>query len=417
MNGSPGAAPPRTGNGDVLLDLASVRRAICDSVVHVCTDVFRNQLRSIIVTGSLARDEASLLLKEDSWTVHGDAEFMIVFERNAPLPIIGVRAEIRRRIENDLLQRNIRCKVDLSVVHQSYFRHMPAHIFTYELKHCGRVIAGDECILQSIPDYSAEDLSLEDAWRLLSNRLLEVLECATELTSDKPLSAALRYKILKLYLDMGTSFLVFVQAYAPTYAGRRAALQRLSRQKMTAGQYPFDLAGFADLVARCTDEKLLSQRGNDYPIELPCRGAIQTARALWRWELARLVGTKSELTDLDLFNRWISLQPFMKRIRGWLYIVRARGWRRSYLVCLRWLKLRKASPRHWIYLVSSSLIFQLTADANSSPAPLQAANCVSLSTYLPIHKLTAKNQSCPSWEHLAQDVVWNYQQFVVGTRA
>jgi len=417
MSGLPEAARRPTVNGNIFLDLASLRQAICDIAVRECTDAFRNQLRALILTGSLARDEASVVRNENSWAVRGDAEFMIVFEKNAALPAIAALGEIRLRIENDLLRQNVQCKIDLSVVHQDYFQHLPAHIFTYELKHCGRVIAGDECILQSIPDYSAEDLSREDAWRLLCNRLLEILECAAELSDENnPPSAALRYKILKLYLDMATSFLVFVRAYAPTYGERRDVLQRLSGQKTTSEQYPFELGSFADLVANCTAQKLISQPDGERSIELSCRAAIQTAHALWRWELARLVGAKTELTDLELFNMWISLQPFKKRVRGWFYILRACGRQQSYLVFLQWLKLRKASPRHWIYLVASTLLFQLTA-ANSPRMRIQDANCASLSSYLPIRKMTAKNQAAPSWEDLAYDVVWNYQQFLVGTRA
>jgi hypothetical protein len=418
MSGLPELTRRPTGTAEVLLDSASLRRAICDSAHRECTDAFRNQLRALISTGSLARDEASFLRKENSWAVRGDAEFMIVFEKNTALPAIAALSEIRRRIENDLLQQNIQCKIDLSAVHQNYFQHLPGHIFTYELKHCGRVIAGDERILQFIPDYSADDLSLEDAWRLLCNRLLEILECAAELSGENNTpSAALQYKILKLYLDMGTSFLVFVQAYVPTYRERRDVLIRLAGQKTTTGAYPFELGSFADLVGDCTAQKLVFHPDCERSIELSCRVAIQTAHALWRWELAQLVGAKTELTDLELFNKWISLQPFKKRVRGWFYILRACGWQQSYLVLLRWLSLRKASPRHWIYLVASTLLFQLTADANSSRMLRQDANCGSLSSYLPVRRMTAKNQAPPSWEDLACDVVWNYQQFLVGTRA
>jgi len=340
-----------------------------------------------------------------------------VLEENASLPAPAALNGVRRRIENDLLQRNIQCIIDLSAVHPGYFQRLPAHIFTYELKHCGQLVAGDERILRSIPDYLAENLSLEDAWRLLCNRLVEMLECAAELSGGNKLpSATLRYKILKLYLDMTTSFLVFVQAYVPTYRGRRDVLLRLSRERPT-GAYPFELGSFANLVADCTAQKLVPGATNDLSIDLNWQAAIQAARALWRWELARLVGAKTELTDFELFNKWISLQPFTKRVRGWFYILRASGWKRSYLILLRWLTLRKASPRHWTYLVASTLLFQATAEVDSSQTHAQRVNCALLSSYLPVRRMTAKNHPSPSWEDLAHDVIWNYQQFLMRTRA
>jgi len=417
MSGLPELVRRQTGVAEVPLDSASLRQAIFDSTLRECTDAFRNRLRALISTGSLARDEASFLRQENSWAVCGDAEFMVVFEKNAALPATTALGEIRRRIESNLLQQNIRCKIDLSAVHPSYFQHLPAHIFTYELKHCGRVIAGDELILQSIPDYSADSISLEDAWRLLCNRLVEMLECAAELSGENQApSPTLRYKILKLYLDMGSSFLVFLQAYVPTYGERRDVLLRLSGNNTMIGGYPFELGTFADVVARCTAQKLVPG-ASDLTIDLSWLTAIQEAHALWRWELARLVDVRTELTDLELFNKWITLQPFEKRARGWLHILRACGWRRGYLVLLRWLSLRRASPRHWIYLVASTLLFQLTAEANSSRTRGRDASYGSLSSYLPVRRMTAKNQQNPSWEDLAHDVVWNYQQFLVGTRA
>ncbi|HXM97464.1 MAG TPA: hypothetical protein VN982_03220 [Candidatus Dormibacteraeota bacterium] len=416
MSGLPELPGRRTGIAEVL-DSTSLRQAICDSALLECKNAFKNELRALISTGSLARDEASFLRKENSWAVCGDAEFMVVFEKSAALPAGAVIREIQHRIECDLLQRNIQCKIDLSAVHPGYFQSLPAHIFSYELKHCGRVIAGDNTILQSIPDYSAENLSLEDAWRLLCNRLVEMLECAAELSGEnKRHSAMLRYKILKLYLDMGTSFLVFVHAYVPTYSRRRDVLLRLSGQRTTPGANPFELGSFANLVAECTAQKLVPGAASELSIDLSWHAAIQAAHALWRWELAQLVGAKTELTDLELFNKWISLQPFRKRVRGWLYVLRACGWQQSYLVLRRWLSLRKASPRHWVYFIAIRMLFQSAAEVGSSEILKRETNWATLSSYLPIRRMTAKNHASPSWEDLGYDVSWNYEQFVMRTR-
>jgi hypothetical protein len=407
-----------TGAVEAVYDYVSLRKSICDCTLRECTDAFRDRLRAVVSTGSLARDEASFLRQDNSCVVCGDAEFMVVFKKNAALPATASLGEIRRRIERNLSQRNIQCKIDLSAVHPGYFEHLPAHIFTYELKHCGRVIAGDERILQTIPDYSTAELSLEDAWRLLCNRLVEMLECVAELSGeDKPPSATLRYKIVKLYLDMGASYLVFEKAFVPTYRNRREALLRLAGKKPATGAYPFDLDSFAEIVADCTAHKLLPGVANELSMDLSWRAAVQSAHALWRWELAQLIDARAELADSDLFDQWISLQPFRKRVRGWLYILRACGWGQSRKVLLRWLNLRKASPRHWIYLIASTLLFQLIVDAKSSDRPERGANWVSLSSYLPVRRTAVKYDGASSRRDLACDVVWNYKQFLTGTRA
>ncbi len=406
---------PASGAGP---DSIRLRESICSVVQRECERCFSGLLKTLISTGSLARDEATVTRKEESQAVCGDAEFMLVFEKSAGLPTTAALGGVRRRIESDLLEGKIECKIDLSAVHPTYFRRLPAHIFTYELKHCGRVIAGDETILQSIPDYSADELSREDAWRLLCNRLIEVLECAEELSGERgPFSPELQYRIVKLYLDMATSVLVFVGAYAPSYRERRDAMLRLAGQEIQAEKFPFEIEEFADLVADCTAEKLLPHTREARQIDLSRRTAMQTAHALWRWELAQLAGGKSLGDDYGLFDQWMEMQPSWKRIRGWLYVVRACGWHRSYHLWPRWWGLRKASPRHWIYLVASSLLFQATEDVKAHQTHGADANWASLSRCLPVAKMSAKQPARPSWKDVAHDVVWNYREFLVGTRA
>ena len=407
-----------SGLAEADIDSATLRKLIYEAALREFTVAFGDRLRAVISTGSVARNEASFLRRENSFVVCGDAEFLVVFKKNTVLPAIAALGEIRQRIERNLLQQNIQCKIDLSAVHPGYFTRLPAHIFSYELKHCGRVIAGDERILHTIPDYSPKDLSREDAWRLLCNRLVEMLECAVELSrEEKKPSIALRYKIVKLYLDMGASFLVFQKAFVPTYRERCKTLLRFAAETPDNTAFPLDLQKFAELVAKCTEQKMLPGASDQRSTELPWQAAIQSARALWRWELIQLVGASEELTDSELFDRWICRQPFHKSIRGWLYVARACGWQRSHIVLLRWLNLRKTSPRHWIYLIASSLLFQMSADVNSSATRGQDGSLSMLSSYLPVRRVAATNCISPSWEGLADDVVWSYQQFLIGTRA
>src|SRR5258707_8251269 len=322
MSGLPELARNSTDASGALPDSIQLREMICGVVRQECARCFSGLLKALISTGSLARDEATIIRTEESWAVRGDAEFLLVFEKHTALPASEALGGVRQRIESDLIQRKIECKIDLSAVHPTYFLRLPAHIFTYELKHCGRVIAGDAAILQSIPDYSADKLSREDAWRLLCNRLIEVLECAEELSGERgPFSPELQYRIVKLYLDMATSVLVFVGAYAPSYRERRDAILRLAGQEIQAEKFPFEIEEFADLVADCTAEKLLPHTREARQVDLSRRTAMQTAHALWRWELAQLAGGKSLGDDYGLFDQWMEMQPSWKRIRGWLYVV------------------------------------------------------------------------------------------------
>jgi hypothetical protein len=419
MNGLPGSIPKLDGSILAPMDTASLCGIICECVQRACVTEFGDRLRAIVLTGSMARSEASFAHEEDYWVVSGDAEFLVVFEKGLALPSAAALQTIRQRIEGNLRQHKIRCIVDLSAVRLRYFRHLPPHIFSYELKHCGRVIWGDARILQLIPDFSVDELSLEDAWRLLCNRMIELLECAPELSSGgNPPSAKLHYRTLKLYLDMATSLLIFLRAYAPTFQERREILCRLADHGARPEEYPFELKSFSDRVAQCTDQKLMPHLDTNCCLDLSWRTAIHAAHLLWRWELARLTGVKKALSDRELFDKWRRRQPLGERVRGWLYVLRALGWHRSYSYWHHWVRFSwKASPRCWIYLVASNLLFQMAKDEHPSSKPQQSVDWVSLGKLLPVRNTTTRSLDPCSWEGLASDVVWNYREFLVGTRA
>lgn len=401
----------------VLPDCGQFRQIICDVVQRECARCFSGLLRALISTGSMARDEATIISTGDSWTVRGDAEFLLIFEQHAFVPTAEAIGAVQQKIQSDLLQRRIQCKIDLRPVDTTYFKRLPAHIFSYELKHRARIIEGDEAILRSIPDYSADELSKEDAWQLLCNRLIEVLEFSDERFGENELaSPELQYRLVKLVLDMATSLLVFSGGYVPSYRERCEAILQLASQQRSAETFPFELEVFTHLVATCTAEKLQPPGHVNRLLDLSQHTVMQIARALWRWELIQLVGTTSVDNERDLFEHWIRLQPSRKIVRGWLYVVRACGWLRSYRLWPRWWNLRKASPRHWIYLISSSLLFDATDGMGFSQVGRSGTDLASLSRCLPVAKITANQQLSPSWKDVACDAVWNYREFLTGTR-
>src|ERR1700722_12625142 len=106
----------RTAGGSAVsgFDSAALCKSICDAALRECTEAFGDQLGAIISTGSTARDEASILHRESFFVVCGDAEFLVVFKKNVALPAKAALGEIRQRIERNLLQQNIQCKIDLS---------------------------------------------------------------------------------------------------------------------------------------------------------------------------------------------------------------------------------------------------------------------------------------------------------------
>ena len=57
----------------------SPRPLILDETVALCTQVYKNRLRAIVLTGSVARDEGTFVNTAEGMTLLGDAEFFVVF--------------------------------------------------------------------------------------------------------------------------------------------------------------------------------------------------------------------------------------------------------------------------------------------------------------------------------------------------
>jgi hypothetical protein len=294
---------------------------------------------TLLLTGSLAREEATFEMQDGVLTGMGDADFFMISSTAGP--------ETAGRLKNDVEERlrchQIACSVNVNAVDTHYLRNLPPHILTYEMRDSGRVIYGDPAVLKLIPVYRKDELSLRDAFCLLSNRMIEFLEIAPELPASP-----IHYRTVKLYLDMATAFLLAHGAYQPTYRSRAAELRRHAAA--------WKACDFAMRVDVCTEIKLSGPRSA--PVGSPSwQQAIYDAHRVWRLLLLQLTGAEPALSDSALFHRLIRQQPLAEKVRGWLSVFRHGGPRR-----LRecWtMKDLFASPRYLLYKAASERFFGL----------------------------------------------------------
>ena len=407
---------------------STLREIISARVAQQCSRVYGTSLKTVILTGSLARDEATLLPEEYGWRFLGDAEFLLIFCDRASLPNkINTRA-LQEEIEASMFQAGISGEVNLSAVHRTYLRRLPPDIFAYELRNCGQVVWGDREILESIPHFSRADIPSEDGWRLLSNRMLEHLETFEELR-QKPnvLSQHAFYRTVKLYLDMATSFLVFTGKYAPTYAERAQYLAALAEEPCNNAKIPFDLARFSQRVTDCTNWKISeSERGRSVSPSFVTEAdfvwweeAVGNAENLWRWELEQLTHQGGQVATQELLKRWMRRQQFSRRLRGWLYVARDQGWLRSWRQWPRWAQLAwRASPRYWVYGVAHEMFAGGSRRFKRDSAYADGdMNWEELRLCLPVRPALQGWHKLSDWSRLSKEVAWNYEQFLAATRA
>jgi hypothetical protein len=306
----------------------------------------------------------------------------------------------------------------LSAARPSYLRRLPPSIFAYELRSCGQIIAGDPEILGLIPKFTRADIPLDDAWQILANRLVEQLESVDELLEGRStLSPGAHYRTVKLYLDMATSLLVFAGGYAPTYQERARNLARVV-------EAPFPLKPFADDVMACTEWKL-SRRELVNPQREFWERAVDYARALWSWELARLQQRDPGTEPAELMALWMRRQPLHDRLRGWAHVVRQKGWHRSVVSWPYWLRRAlETSPRYSVYAAATDLLFAFrssrmarVSELDRSPRPNGSGSGYEPNPQLPVQSQAASLNGGPAWQARAANVLLNYREFLVNTRA
>jgi hypothetical protein len=389
-----------------------LKAEICGQAIRFSRASFEKGLRAIMLTGSMARDEAIVVADESGEKVLGDAEFLLVFDEKVPLPDDRAIGFLCRRIQEELLRFAIDCPVSMGQIHPAFLTRLRPNIFAFELHENGQVIWGDTAVLALIRPFEKSSIPLEDGWRLLSNRIIEQLSISLMDATD-PLPLSVFSQTAKLYLDSAASLLLFGGDYAPTFRRRQENLSNWAAKASPAALFP--LAPFAEAVAGVTRWRL-GESGENPPATFEfLRTAMERAQELWVWELKRLTGSGEKREPQDLMFEWMKCQPRLERLRGWLYVLRAQGWVRSWRHWPRWARLAwRSSPRYWIYAAAAKLLF-------SAPAPLNCgrysrkSDWIGVREWLPL-KSSWKSKELLTWQELAQEIVWNYKTFLVETR-
>jgi hypothetical protein len=383
---------------------------ICNTVAEVCDAAYGERLRAGVLTGSLARNEGTFLRNGPGWSLPGDAEFILIFRDAQRLPGEREITDLQSAIERQLLTCGVECPISLGAAHGQYLRKLEPRIFSFELRACGEVIWGEPGILNLIPSFPPSAIPLEDAWRLLCNRIVEQCGAALDYSDQSScLSPRMQYATVKLYLDMATSLLVFAGAYAPTYRGRELRLAELAESRRDVRPWPFDLSDFSRRVSLCTTWKLTSRiPPAEVTFQLWC-DAVEFARRLWLWETAALTGSSANLPVTELCRACNGTQHFGKRVRGWLYVLRRQGWWHSWRHWPRWMRQStQGSPRRLVYSAACELLFQLPGILSKRAGTLTTAS--DLESRLPIIPQSGRNL-----RSVASNIVWNYQKFLTGT--
>ncbi|MGC1809669.1 MAG: hypothetical protein WA721_06975 [Candidatus Binataceae bacterium] len=387
---------------------------IADTIAELSTAAFPDGLRSVVLTGSLARGEGTWIREDACVRLAGDADVFAIFDGRAALPSAECVTQLQNLIEDRLRREGVEAHIGLSPVRSDYLRRLQPNIFSYELTTHAKVVWGDQNILKLAPAFTAADIPLEDGVRLLMNRMIELLEAVCEVDPPVTNAPAVRYRAIKLQLDMATSYLLFQRNYVPTYRGRAARLSELAAEPSNTA--PIPLPRFAKTVLEATRCKLSEFIEMREFADLDT--LIDDAHSLWRWELECLTGTSA--SDTDLLDRWIVAEPIPARMRGWAGVAMRSGAARAIVRMPKWIAIaRKGSPRRLIYAAASELLFALPGLLEEDAMHGGNSRWDKLRNGLPITaspENSEKSNSLHEWRHLGRAISFNYNFFLAPPR-
>lgn len=386
---------------------------VAKTIAELILAAFPSGLRAVVLTGSLARGEGTWLNSGSRVRLAGDADFLGVFDDHGPLPPPDGITRLKRLAEERLASAGVDAHVGLSPVSARYLQRLPPDIYSYELITNGKVIWGDPHTLKLAPAFAASEIPIDDGFRLLMNRMIELLEIVCE-HEKLAASVSIPYRAMKLWLDMATSYLLFEREYVPTYRGRAARLCELSAQPSTIA--PIPMRSFARMVALATRCKLAEIRDSAMSEFTDLTTLIDAAHSLWRWELERL--TLRSASDRDLRDRWLADEPVAGRMRGWAAVLARAGAARVIARMPAWIVLaRRGSPRRLVYDAASELLFAIPQILEDKAAPGMEARWDKLRRRLPVTDSPENRSSQCSWRRLGHAIAFNYNSFLVPTRS
>ena len=199
-------------------------RAMVERSVHfLLGEVSSAALEAVILTGSAARGEASVLHTPTGFRLLGDLEFLVIARAPIDWPALRRRmVEVSRRATRDLGDEGRSASIEYGPAGLVYLQqHIRPSIFAYDLQAHGQIVWGRPDILTEIRPFDAADIPREDALNLIMNRLIELAMVDTPACQagfsterDRP------YQLAKVILDLPGSALAFAGHYISRYSER-----------------------------------------------------------------------------------------------------------------------------------------------------------------------------------------------------
>jgi hypothetical protein len=353
-----------------------IKRAILETTLEGLLTCQSERPLAVVLSGSMARDEQTVLRIDGFSKVLGDAEFYLVFDRCAKASAFASHVDgLCREIERRLVAVGIRCPVSFAMTTLERFREMSPHIMGYELRTTGKVVWGERDVLSLIPSFGSEEIPIWDSWRSVSNRMIEQLGQAEAFQACSQNGIAeLLYRCVKIQLELATLVTHFHGAFQPTYQQRAEAIRHLQAHSVPASSLPWwpELAKRVEMATQFklqkNDTSLYTKALSDrcgaaeaaVLTRMECEEVVSLVRSVWFWGAEQLLGRPLSNCDEPLRTGLAiaSAQSWRWRARGWAHLLLLESGGRKMESWNRFLRLsRLGGPRFLAYSVAAALYF------------------------------------------------------------
>lgn len=290
------------------------------SATFLLDQVGKDQLEAIILTGSTARGEASILPTEMGYRLLGDLEFLVIYRAPFDFPkarrhMSALSAHATREVGG-----KHGATIEFGPAGLVYLRrNIQPSIFAYDLLNHGRVIWPQANILTVMRPFGVETIPREDALNLLMNRLLEMLVLKATPYHTEPDAAQNRaYHVVKVMLDLAGSALAFAGRYVSLYSERsRHFADLLATSPDLRAALP-DSDDFQTALAYAIDCKLDPSEADldALVLERAWHQCTAWGRSLWLWEARRLLDIPAT-TFINTLEAYLQRESLEVRLKGW----------------------------------------------------------------------------------------------------
>jgi hypothetical protein len=194
-----------------------------------------DQFEALVLMGGYGRGEGGYCLTAGKPAPYNDYDYFVIVKNLSHKAARALQQQLQ-----DLAHRLsviVNVEVDLAVLRSESLARAPFSLMNAEMKWGHRVVAGNQAVLDSMPDMPFDKLALGEFTRLMNNRGALLLMNSRKLDSGKALDAQerevfFRY-LFKAVLACGDAFLAVEGAYHPSY---REKSRRLLTLKNSPGK-------------------------------------------------------------------------------------------------------------------------------------------------------------------------------------